>query len=138
MLEPVLPYVDYLLPSIAEARMLYPDLFEPTEIADRLLNFGSKLVIIKMGGEGVFVKGVGFEGIQYPALPARVVDTLGAGDCFNAGFILSIVRGWSIEEAVHFGLASAACGVESAGATEGIVDYQSVHRRYSSSRSQSA
>lgn len=46
--------------------------------------------------------------------PARIVDTLGAGDTFNAGLIDGLVRGQSLEDAVEQGcrLAGKKCGQE--------------------------
>eukprot|EP00731_Ephydatia_muelleri_P029331 Em0020g975a len=50
-----------------------------------------------------------------PAIPSpRVIDTLGAGDTFNAGVIHSLYKGCSTEQALKFAceLAGAKCGME--------------------------
>lgn len=45
--------------------------------------------------------------------PSQVVDTLGAGDTFNAGLIHALSNGLSLENAVNFGckLAGSKCGM---------------------------
>ena len=42
-----------------------------------------------------------------PALPVEVVDTTGAGDSFDAGFLYGILAGWPLRDALELGVA---CG----------------------------
>ncbi|XP_074847662.1 ketohexokinase isoform X3 [Carettochelys insculpta] len=66
-----------------------------------------------LGPDGTLVRSPAFP-------PARVVDTLGAGDTFNAAVILALSRGRSLQEALTFGcrVAGRKCGVQG---YEGIV-----------------
>ena len=59
-------------------------------------------IVVKSGGEGVFVR---FKGqIQhFPAYSVEVVDMSCAGDCFDAGFIYGLVKGDSFISAVKLG-----------------------------------
>lgn len=55
-----------------------------------------------------------FQVYECPATPpARLVDTLGAGDTFNAGLIHSLSEGKSLETALQFAcnIAGAKCGM---------------------------
>ena len=59
-------------------------------------------VIIKCGGEGAFMQ-FGSEQIHVPAVPVDVVDTTGAGDSFNAGFIYAYLQGNSLDVCLQVG-----------------------------------
>jgi sugar/nucleoside kinase (ribokinase family) len=69
------------------------------------------LVIAKLGADGALAADQ--EGVfKSPAFPVEVVDTTGAGDSFNAGFIYkSIVEGGTKSEALRF---ANACGAMAA------------------------
>jgi sugar/nucleoside kinase (ribokinase family) len=60
------------------------------------LDNGRLLIVVKLGGEGC-VASHGGESIHVPAFPVDVVDTTGAGDSFNAGFL----HAWLREKAPH-------------------------------------
>jgi fructokinase len=60
------------------------------EIAARaLLHRGCRLVVLTLGAEGAWAIGAE-EQVFEPAQPVKAVDTVGAGDCFFAGFIASL------------------------------------------------
>jgi fructokinase len=73
-----------------EARLLTGS--QSPEEAAALL-FGSKIeiVMITMGGEGCYFKTAKLEGM-IPAIKVHVVDTTGAGDAFNAGFLYGVYK----------------------------------------------
>lgn len=64
---------------------------EPRVAARELLTFGARLVVLTMGASGAWVLSENHELFQ-PADQVNVVDTVGAGDCFFAGFIASWSR----------------------------------------------
>ncbi|MCJ1713562.1 carbohydrate kinase family protein [Curtobacterium sp. VKM Ac-2922] len=84
--------VDVLLPGRAEAAALTgtTDMDE----AARLLTRSVPLVLITLGADGVLLGRPGRAPQQVAATPATVVDTLGAGDAFAAGFI----RAWATDQ----------------------------------------
>lgn len=53
---------------------------------------------IKLGAAGCFVKEDGKQPLRIPGSKVPVVDTTGAGDAFDAGFIYGIVKGWDLEK----------------------------------------
>lgn len=58
-------------------------------------------VIIRKGEQGV----VGFDGERFfhvPAVPVKVVDTIGAGDAHTGALICAISRGDSLQESIQF------------------------------------
>lgn len=68
------------------------------------------VIVLTRGGQGS-VAYVGSREFRQPALPARVVDTLGAGDAFQAGFVTEYLKSGSVQEALAAGadLAARAC-----------------------------
>lgn len=119
-----LPYLDFFLPNLEEAAML-TGLAEPDEIADCLLHYGIKNVIIKLGSEGCMIKNQK-ERLVIPSYSAKVIDTTGAGDNFVAGFITAVLDGLDIAACGAFANAVAGISTESMGATEGVKNKQQV------------
>jgi sugar/nucleoside kinase (ribokinase family) len=117
----LLPFVDYFMPSAAEALVLTgsPDL---DVAADAFLSLGAKACVIKDGARGCYV--VLPEGRQ--RLPAHVitpVDTTSCGDAFCAGFIAASLRSWPPLDACRFATATAALvaqGLATLGKVEGF------------------
>jgi sugar/nucleoside kinase (ribokinase family) len=120
---PALPFVDYLLPSYEEARMLAGGLEKPDEIAAFLIDAGASTVGLKLGVRGCYFKSKNGSSFHLPVLPVQAVDALGAGDAFVAGFLAGIVRGWDVEQSARFATAVGACCVTALGATTGVKDF---------------
>ena len=87
------------LPSFEEARLIAGGRDDPAGIARFLLNEGVKVVALKMGARGAYVRSAEGEEIWAPALRVQAVDALGAGDAFVAGFLTGVVRGWDWSDA---------------------------------------
>lgn len=85
--------VDVFLPNAAEAQRLR-DLGLPEPFAP--------LTVVKRGAEGASAVTGGRE-VRDPARPATVVDTTGAGDAFNAGFLSAWTRGEPLEACLRSG-----------------------------------
>ena len=124
LLEPVLPYIDYFMPSLPEAREI-TGFDEPEQVAQRLIDHGVGTVALKMGPDGCLVKSGDEESFRLPAYEVEVVDATGAGDAFAAGFITGVWKGWSLERTAHFATAvGAMCvmGVGAAGQVSSLED----------------
>ncbi|MER2536999.1 MAG: carbohydrate kinase family protein [Rhizobiaceae bacterium] len=68
---------------------------------------GDRALVIKRGGQGVSCHGAG-ETLHVTAPSVRVIDTVGAGDTFNAGLLSALARGAGLEEALRLGVSVAA------------------------------
>lgn len=79
----------------------------PDDAADRLLDQGVSLAVVKLGGEGVLVATPGGRE-RVPALPVDVVCGLGAGDAFGGALCHGLLCGWSPAECVRFANAAGA------------------------------
>lgn len=74
-------------------------------------------VVAKLGGEGAAVQ-QGNKLVYQPVLPVAVVDTTGAGDSFDAGFVYGHLAGWSLERTLGMAMACGASSTQAAGGTE--------------------
>ncbi|WP_050180293.1 ribokinase [Domibacillus robiginosus] len=112
-------HVTYVTPNETEARGLtgitVVDEASAQRAADILHEKGAGVVIITMGGRGVFLSKEKGKGRQMKGFSVEVVDTTGAGDAFNGGFAYAISSGMKVEDAVQFGQAAAALSVMKAG-----------------------
>jgi sugar/nucleoside kinase (ribokinase family) len=110
-----LEYVDVLMPNEREAcKIARTDSFEE---AVRRLAGAVPLVVVKMGSKGAMaVRGA--ERIRCAPIAVEVVDPLGAGDTFNAGFLHQYVRGTDLRACLDSGNLAAAFSTTSSGGTE--------------------
>jgi sugar/nucleoside kinase (ribokinase family) len=116
-LDPCLPHLDLLLPSLAEGRAM-TGATEPPDVAARLRDRGVRNVLLTMGAEGCYVSGEGFEG--HVAAPAvRALDGTGAGDAFAAGVLYGALAGRPLEQSARLGCAAGALASTTVGATMG-------------------
>ncbi len=127
LFEAMVPHCDFVLPSLDDLQAIYPD-WPADAIAQHLLALGCGAVVLKMGAAGCLLFHRGRQ-TSIPALPAQVVDTTGAGDCWNAGFLAGLTHGADPVEAARIGSACAAYGIEAVGGATGVPDYPAVLRR---------
>jgi sugar/nucleoside kinase (ribokinase family) len=101
---------------LRETRIFMPNLDEARAITGRedgeeaaraLAALGPELVVIKQGAEGSLALHDG-QLMRQAALPASVVDAVGAGDVFNAGFLFTWNQNRLLPECLRFGAAAAA------------------------------
>ncbi|MDF1538165.1 MAG: carbohydrate kinase family protein [Candidatus Thorarchaeota archaeon] len=85
------------------------------------------ILIVKRGEKGSIATD-GFEYVSSPIFEVPVVDTLGAGDSFAAGFVTAWTRSENIEQALNFANATASLTIMHQGAQNGQPDLQSVAR----------
>lgn len=105
--EPLLPYIDYFVPSIEEAAAM-AGTRDPAQVATWFKSRGVKNAILTLEGDGVFVDPAEGKPFQLPSHRIDVVDTTGCGDSFTAGIIVGLAKGWKIRECAKFANAVAA------------------------------
>jgi ribokinase len=119
----LLQTITWITPNESETRVLCglrggesvtPD--TAARAAETLLARGPKNVVIKMGEQGAFLAGSGGLCQMSPPFEVKAVDTTAAGDAFNAGFAVSLLKGKSPVEAARYAAAVAAISVTRKGA----------------------
>jgi len=116
--EPLLSSCEIVLPSGKEARMLVG--IEDTDRACKeLLVRGPKIIALKLGRKGSRVYTKKGE-LEVPSFPVKEIDPTGAGDCFDAGFIVGLLKEWPLERAARFANAVGALAVTKKGPMEGV------------------
>ncbi len=127
LVEPCLPYIDYFMPGLDEARMMC-GLQDRQAVIDFFLRRGAGHTVFKMGGEGSSVTPRGGSEIRVPAHIVPIVDSTGCGDAYCAGFIVGLGLGWSLEEAARLGTAAAGLVITGLGSDAGIVNLEETIR----------
>lgn len=79
----------------------------PDEQADRLLEAGVKIAVVKMGANGVMAK-TATERIVSAPVPVETANGLGAGDSFGGAFTHGIISGWPLQQVLDFANAAGA------------------------------
>lgn len=161
ILERTLPYVDFFLPSIEEVCYMldkekYHKLQKKAEgrdvtevlsieedvvpLADRILQMGCKLAIIKCGAAGFYYKtkdkkafadleeesGLDFssfagkEGFERSYVPDAVISGTGAGDTTIAAFLTAMIQGRPFERCLQLAAAAGASCVAAVDALSGL------------------
>jgi len=113
-LDTLLRSVDVFLPNAAEAQSLSGAVTVEAALDD--LGRICSTVAIKLGEKGAIAVRAG-QHARVPALAAAVVDTVGAGDSFDAGFLYGWLKGWSLEHALGLGAACGSLSTRAAGGT---------------------
>jgi len=159
IMERTLPWVDLFMPSIEEILyMLHPQTYDRlrrtagdadllssvtpellSSLSSELLEMGVKVVGLKLGHRGLYLRTAGREGIEAmgrgrpadavawasrelwaPCFHVDVIGTTGAGDATIAGFLTGLLRDLSPEQALTAAVAVGGCNVEAADALSGI------------------
>ncbi len=94
--------------------------------ADVLLGHGPGTVIIKQGAHGSTLYQPGQRYHQPSVMLGEVVDTIGAGDAYCAGFIYATLQGWPMEQRTAFASTAAGFTVLGVGGTDTFTDLASI------------
>jgi ribokinase len=115
--EDIWRQVAWFTPNETEAASYLKNTEEPPEVAaQQLLERGLKGLVLKRGGEGSYVAVAGGKAAWVSAFKVEVIDTVGAGDCFNGAFAVGLLEGLDPCAAARFASAAAAISVSRRGA----------------------
>lgn len=129
--DPGMPYAERglkeLLPILKKTTIFLPNRTEIEKIfgmdykssAEKCLELGIQIVVVKLGSEGCWIKTSNKELVAKP-FAVKVVDTTGAGDAFNAGFLYGFLKGMSIEDCGKIGNYVASLCIQELGARKGL------------------
>lgn len=116
---------DIVLPGISEGEFLFGK-SSPQEIAKSFLEIGPSLVVLKLGSRGTWYFTKEADNMVPGFKVEQVVDPVGAGDGFAAGFLSGLLRNWPIEDAVRMGNAVGALVTMTNGDVEGLPDFEEI------------
>ena len=158
----VLPMVDIFMPSIDELLyMLRPakhynisekkeriDVLLLDQIATQLIDYGTNVVVIKLGDQGLYLRTHqteksnlsriinpsqwNYRQLLSPCFATKVKGTTGTGDATIAGFLAQFLEGGEPEKSITLATAVGACCVEAIDATGGIRPLPEVIKRVTS------
>ncbi len=118
----VLPYTDYFMPSIEEARALsgIDDLVGCTNFFH---DQGVAACVFTLGGDGAYFSHKDGTRFLIPAYDITVKCTCGCGDAFDAGFAVALVKGFDPETSVRFAQATSALNATGLGSQAGVESF---------------
>lgn len=146
ILERVLPYVDFFMPSIGDLEGILTDdaqKADARQLAEELKEMGAKSIIIKLGEEGMYYSNPGadfFRSIEkklhisshymenwekregyIPAVPAeKNISGLGAGDVTVAAYLAAMMHTQSFDETLRLALTEGSLCLSDPSATGGL------------------
>jgi sugar/nucleoside kinase (ribokinase family) len=129
--EQVLPHVDIILPNEREAMKMARS--SDFETALSWLSERVKTVVVKRGPTGAIAIR-DRQRFSAAGVPVTVIDPVGAGDSFDAGFLHQFLRGQDLPACLAYGNLCGAFSTTSCGGTEAFRDaarMQEFLRRYS-------
>ncbi|HEY9685721.1 MAG TPA: sugar kinase [Coleofasciculaceae cyanobacterium] len=126
-LNEILPLTDIILPSFPEDTAMI-GFKRPEQVLDYFQFKGVKLVVVKAGSQGCLV-GYKREVQKVAAMPIKAVDTTGAGDAFNGGFLHGLATDESLINCARFAVTTAGLKVLNRGSAAAMPMRDAVYSR---------
>lgn len=117
-IEPMIQNSYVFMPNAGELTMLTGEA-DFHKGADFILSLGVKIVVVKLGSKGCYVTD-GQERYAIDAFKVKVVDTTGAGDAFNAGFLDGLLNDKNLADCGRLGNFAASRCIMAMGARAGL------------------
>ncbi len=119
ILQEILPHVDILLPNEREAIKIA----EADDLETALSRLAQRVetIVVKIGARGAVAIRDGHR-LNAPAVPVTVIDPVGAGDSFDAGFLHQFLRGADLATCLAYGNLCGAFSATDCGGTEAFRD----------------
>ena len=114
-LREVLRHVDIFFPNEREAKQIAKT--DDLERAIAILSERAGMVVVKLGSQGAIAR-KGTSKWRCESIPVNAVDTVGAGDSFDAGFLHRYLKDAPVEECLKYGNLAGAYSTTRDGGTE--------------------
>ncbi|RSL30284.1 sugar kinase [Salibacterium salarium] len=121
----ILPDVDIVMSGKEEADILFGEQSDEEHIRS-FYSYGCSYIAVKKGEDGTVGCSIAEDVTYVAAESVKVVDTVGAGDGFDAGFLYSILQGWPLEHSLRFANTVGAMVVGVSGDNEGLPHLENV------------
>ncbi len=119
----ILKNTTIFMPNKTEIEMLFKEDYK--KAARMATELGIEVVVVKLGKEGCYIYD-GKDEVFVKAERVRAVDTTGAGDAFNAGFIFGYLKGMDLESCGKLGNLVASLNIRKVGARAGLPRYEEI------------
>jgi sugar/nucleoside kinase (ribokinase family) len=136
-IDPMLAETDIFLPNEREAALI-SGVMDPLEAARALISRAEDAgrsadarpltVVVKLGADGALAVR-GDEALRVPADEAEVIDSTGAGDSFNAGFLFGFLDGRPLAEALALAVACGTLSTRAIGGVDGQATLEEAENR---------
>ncbi|HSQ28055.1 MAG TPA: sugar kinase [Anaerolineales bacterium] len=113
--DELLSVTNVFLPNEKEALSLSGKM--DINIAAEKLGLRVDMLAVKLGPDGALGVSASKK-VRITSIPVKVVDTVGAGDSFNAGFLYGYLHKWDLEKALRLACVCGALSTQKAGGTE--------------------
>ncbi len=120
----ILPYIDIFLPNEGELKNI-SGTNNLNDAINIILEF-CNILVVKNGSHGSTIYHEGKVTHEKPFLNTSVVDAIGAGDSFNAGFIHKFIKNSPLQECHLFGNLMGAVNTTRSGGTAAFDDFDSI------------
>jgi ribokinase len=117
-IEPIIQNSFVMMPNTIELQLLTGETSIP-EGAQKLIDMGVQIVAVKMGDKGCYVTN-GEEKNTIQPYKVNAVDTTGAGDAFDAGFLYGLIQNKSLTDCGKLGNFVGSRCVTRMGARDGL------------------
>jgi ribokinase len=117
-IEPIIQNSFVMMPNSLELQLLTDETGIP-EGAQKLIEMGVEIVAVKMGDKGCYVSN-GEEKMTLQPYKVSAVDTTGAGDAFDAGFLYGLIHNRTLEDCGKLGNFVASRSIMKMGARDGL------------------
>jgi sugar/nucleoside kinase (ribokinase family) len=114
--DELLAETNVFLPNKHEAISLSGE--ADVELAAHRLGERIETLAVKLGEDGALGVRAG-QTIQSVSIPVNTVDTVGAGDSFDAGFLYGYLHNWELKQTLQLACACGALSTQKPGGTEG-------------------
>lgn len=118
----ILPYVDIFLPN--ETELLHLTGKDSIDTALKVIDGYGRFILIKQGKHGSLLSYDNKIVNANPFWNDKVIDSIGAGDSFNAGFIFKFIQGFPPEVCQKFGNLTGAISTTCAGGTTAFINFE--------------
>ena len=127
IISPIMENCSVLLPGIEELQLIAGELNINKAVEKLFKNRKLEIIALKRGKEGctIFSRDNKFDVGVYTVLP---VDSTGAGDCFDAGFLCGLLENRTLPQCAQIATAAASLNTASFGPMEGNISISSVKK----------
>ena len=124
ILIPLMQKSAYVLPGDEELKLLM-DCPELPEAMEKAHSMGIANLVVKVGAEGAVLACAGDKPVHVPGFKLKhPVSSMGAGDCFGAGFVAGLLKEQSLEQCARWGNALGAFCLMAWGPYQALPDYE--------------